>query len=74
MAKTKLDSNLTCRRIVAKFGTSLLTAGSNRLNLERMSDLVNQIAQLHDRGVEVVIVTSGAIAAGRERLGLTKKA
>ena len=74
MAKTKLDSNLTCRRIVAKFGTSLLTAGSNRLNIERMSDLVNQIAQLHDRGVEVVIVTSGAIAAGRERLGLTKKA
>ena len=74
MAKTKLDSNLTCRRIVAKFGTSLLTAGSNRLNIERMSDLVNQIAQLHDHGVEVVIVTSGAIAAGRERLGLTKKA
>ena len=69
----KLIPQLTCRRIVAKFGTSLLTAGSNRLNLERMTDLVNQIAQLHGRGVEVVIVTSGAIAAGRERLGLTKK-
>jgi glutamate 5-kinase len=74
MTKSKTDSNLTYRRIVAKFGTSLLTAGSNCLNIERMTDLVNQIAQLHERGVEVVIVTSGAIAAGRERLGLTKKA
>jgi len=35
MAKQKIDNNLTCRRIVAKFGTSLLTAGSNRLNLEQ---------------------------------------
>jgi len=74
MNKTKIDSTITCRRIVAKFGTSLLTAGSNRLNMERMTDLVNQLAQLHSQGVEVVIVTSGAIAAGREKLGLTKKA
>jgi glutamate 5-kinase len=42
--------------------------------MERMTDLVNQLAQLHSQGVEVVIVTSGAIAAGREKLGLTKKA
>jgi glutamate 5-kinase len=74
MSKTKIDSNLTCRRIVAKFGTSLLTAGSTRLNMARMTDLVAQIAQLYKQGVEVVIVTSGAIAAGREELGLTKKA
>ncbi len=74
MSKTKIDSNFTCRRIVAKFGTSLLTAGSNRLNMERMTDLVNQLAQLHSQGIEIVIVTSGAIAAGREKLGLTKKA
>jgi glutamate 5-kinase len=39
-----------------------------------MTDLVAQIARLHSQGVEVVVVTSGAIAAGRERLGLTKKA
>ena len=74
MSKTKVDSNFTCRRIVAKFGTSLLTAGTNRLNMERMTDLVGQIARLHNQGVEIVIVTSGAIAAGREKLGLTKKA
>ena len=75
MSKKKAESsNFTCRRIVAKFGTSLLTAGSTRLNMERMTDLVAQIARLHKQGVEVVIVTSGAIAAGREKLGLTKKA
>jgi glutamate 5-kinase len=74
MSKSKVNSNFTYRRIVAKFGTSLLTAGTNRLNLERMTDLVGQIAMLHRQGVEIVIVTSGAIAAGREKLGLTKKA
>ena len=73
MSNKKAERNkFACHRIVAKFGTSLLTAGSNRLNLERIADLVNQIAQLHHEGVEVVVVTSGAIAAGRERMGITK--
>ena len=74
MNKKKVDSSFIYRRIVAKFGTSLLTAGTSQLNMERMTDLVAQIARLHNQGVEVVIVTSGAIAAGRERLGITKKA
>ena len=74
MSKSKVNNNFTYRRIVAKFGTSLLPAGTNRLNPERMTDLVGQIARLHRQGVEIVIVTSGAIAAGREKLGLTKKA
>ena len=73
MSKVKTDSNLSYRRIVAKFGTSLLTSGSNRLNQERMADLVSQLAQLHAKGAEVVVVTSGAIAAGREKLGLAQK-
>ena len=73
MSKKRVDSSFIYRRVVAKFGTSLLTAGTNRLNMERMTDLVAQIARLHNQGVEVAVVTSGAIAAGRERLGLTKK-
>ncbi len=56
------------RRIVAKCGTSLLTAGSNRLDLEAMSRIVGQVVRLRDRGAEVVIVSSGAQAAGRHRL------
>lgn len=56
------------RRIVAKFGTSLLTAGSKRLDLESMSRLVGQVVRLRAQGAEVVVVSSGAQAAGRHRL------
>jgi len=60
-------------RIVAKFGTSLLTGGSDRLDEDIMSRLVSQVAQLHNQGLEVIIVSSGAIASGRHKLGLTKR-
>lgn len=56
------------RRIVAKFGTSLLTAGSDRLDLVAMSRLVGQVARLREAGCEVAIVSSGAQAAGRHVL------
>lgn len=56
------------RRIVAKFGTSLLTAGSDRLDLEAMSRLVGQVVRLRQQGCQVAIVSSGAQAAGRHRL------
>jgi glutamate 5-kinase len=56
------------RRIVAKFGTSLLTAGSDRLDLQAMAQLVGQVARLRQQGCEVVVVSSGAQAAGRHRL------
>jgi glutamate 5-kinase len=56
------------RRIVAKFGTSLLTAGSDRLDLVAMAQLVGQVVRLRTAGAEVVVVSSGARAAGRHRL------
>lgn len=60
---------MSYRRIVVKLGTNLLTGGTDRLNLETMSSLVGQVARLHRQGLEVIIVSSGAIAAGRQRLG-----
>ncbi|MBI1885231.1 MAG: glutamate 5-kinase [Chloroflexi bacterium] len=57
------------QRVVAKFGTNVLTAGSDRLDAEVMSALAGQVARLHEEGRDVIIVTSGAIAAGRHRLG-----
>jgi len=66
-------SDLPYHRIVAKFGTSLLTGGSDRLNQDVMSNLVAQVAQLHKQGLELLVVSSGAIASGRSKLGLTKK-
>ncbi len=56
------------QRIVVKFGTSLLTSGSDNLDLAVMNNLVQQVAKLHYNGREVMIVSSGAITAGRQRL------
>lgn len=56
------------RRIVAKFGTNILTAGTDQLDLEMMASLVGQVARLHRSGAEVIVVTSGGVAAGRQRL------
>ena len=60
------------RRIVAKFGTNLLTAGTDKLDVATMSSLVAQVVRLMDEGREVLIVTSGAIAAGRQRLDIAQ--
>ncbi|MGQ9684566.1 MAG: glutamate 5-kinase [Anaerolineae bacterium] len=57
------------RRLVVKVGTSVLTGGASALNRPRMLDLVRQIAELRRQEMEVVLVTSGAVLAGRERLG-----
>ena len=54
--------------IVVKLGTSTLTAGTSALSASRMVELVRQVAQLHNQGCKMVLVSSGAIAAGRERL------
>ncbi len=55
-------------RIVVKIGTSTLTGGSQRLNLPYVSSLSRQISALMDQGRQIVFVSSGAIAVGRERL------
>ena len=60
------------RRIVVKLGTSVLTGGTRRLDRAYMVDFVRQFAALHAQGTDVVVCTSGAIAAGRERLGPMK--
>ncbi|MFH1646364.1 MAG: glutamate 5-kinase, partial [Chloroflexota bacterium] len=69
----KPGAGLPYRRIVVKMGTRLLTGGSNELNLDIMARLVGQVAQLHRQGIEPIIVSSGAIASGRHKLGLTRK-
>ena len=57
------------KRVVIKLGSSVLSAGSDRLNRAHLIDIVRQVAQLHKEGVEVTVVTSGAVLAGRERMG-----
>ncbi len=55
-------------RLVVKFGTSTLTAGTTRLSPPQLVELARQMAQLRSAGHEVIVVSSGAIAAGREAL------
>ncbi len=69
---TSGGKKLRYKRIVVKLGSNLLTGGSDRLDLERIESIVDQVARLHDQGAEVIIVTSGAVAAGRARLGIAR--
>lgn len=55
-------------RLVVKVGTSVLTAGTDSLNQPFMVDLARQVAMLHQQQAEVLLVSSGAVAAGWERL------
>ena len=55
-------------RIVVKVGTSTLTGGTPRLNLPRITSLALQMSSMMDSGFQAILVSSGAIAAGRERL------
>ena len=57
------------QRIVIKLGTSVLTAGTPYLSRPRLIDLVRQCARLHEAGRELILVSSGAMAAGKERMG-----
>lgn len=56
-------------RTVVKLGTSTLTNGTPHLSPPLLLDLARQIAQLQAAGQQIILVSSGAIAAGRERLG-----
>ncbi len=58
-----------CRRIVIKIGTSTLTHSNGQLNLRRIEYLVREIADLHNQDLEVVVVSSGAIGVGANRMG-----
>jgi glutamate 5-kinase len=57
------------RRIVLKLGTSVLTAGTPLLSRPRLIELVRQCARLRASGIELLVVSSGAMAAGKEQMG-----
>jgi glutamate 5-kinase len=56
------------QRIIVKLGTSTLTGGSPYLSHPHLVDLVRQMAQLHSSDSQVALVSSGAVAAGKEAL------
>ncbi|MFH1477538.1 MAG: glutamate 5-kinase [Verrucomicrobiota bacterium] len=61
------------RRIVVKIGSRILVQRSGRPEMRRIRALVREIAKLRNAGREVVFVTSGAIGAGMEVLGMPRR-
>jgi glutamate 5-kinase len=59
--------------LVVKVGSNILTAADGGLSSRAFSRIARQIRELRENGVRVVLVSSGAIAAGRERIGLGRK-
>ncbi|HOH72519.1 MAG TPA: glutamate 5-kinase [Syntrophales bacterium] len=58
------------KKMLIKIGSAVLT-GDNGLDLHIIEQLVEEMVELKKRGCQIVIVTSGAIASGKHRMGLT---
>lgn len=60
-------------RIAVKIGSNVLTRKDGALDITRMSALVDQVAELRKSGVEVILISSGAVASGRSEIRASKK-
>ncbi len=63
----------SCSTVIVKVGTNVLTDAADRLDPQRIRDLGEQLARLRQTGRRVVLVTSGAVGAGMELLGLPER-
>jgi len=70
--KQRSDINNTSRWVV-KVGSALLTNDGEALNQNYIVNLVEQIVELRKRGIEVVLVSSGSIAAGVSQLNMSAR-
>ena len=61
------------RRVVVKIGSRVLVQKTGRPEHRRIRALVKEMAKLREDGIELVVVTSGAIGAGMEALGMTTR-
>ena len=66
MSQTRLAS---ARRLVVKVGSALVTNNGTGLDLNAIADWARQIATLRQQGKEIILVSSGAVACGVQRLG-----
>ena len=65
--------NTKQQRIIIKIGSSSLTSRHGEISLKKLEKLVDEIVYLKDAGHEVVLVSSGAVAAGYRKLGCLKR-
>ncbi|MDH6304269.1 glutamate 5-kinase [Parabacteroides sp. PF5-5] len=60
-------------KIAVKIGSNVLTRADGTLDITRMSALVDQVAVLHKKGIEIILISSGAVASGRSEIKVGKK-
>lgn len=70
MKKSRMDR---IKRVVVKIGSALITNGGKGLDHQAINQWAEQMAQLRLSGIDIVLVSSGAVAEGITRLGLTKR-
>lgn len=68
-----MNTLLQAKRIVIKLGTGVLTSGIGDLNTPRIAALCKQVNTLRQRGIEVILVSSGAVGLGMGKLKLEKR-
>jgi len=71
MLRNYLEKNL--HRIVVKLGTNVIMRHDGKVALGLLCGLVEQVAELRSQGIEVLVVSSGAVGLGMERLGLLER-
>ncbi len=69
----KRDAFKDIKRVVVKVGTSTLSYSNGRLNFQRMEKLAYALSAIRSRGIQVVLVSSGAIGVGSGRIGLVQR-
>lgn len=69
----KREELTKARRIVVKVGTSTLTHDTGKLNFYRIERLVRELSDQANQGKEIVLVTSGAVGAGLDRMGFKER-
>ena len=76
MSQTKPEGRAAlakARRVVVKIGSSLLTDDGRGLNRQALDGWVDELSALVGRGLKLLLVTSGAVASGMQRLGVKQR-
>ncbi|MGR0121116.1 glutamate 5-kinase [Bacillus halotolerans] len=68
-----MTSETEMKRVVVKIGSSSLTSLHGEISIRKLEALVDQVAKLKDAGYEVILVSSGAVAAGYRKLGFLQR-
>ena len=71
--ETSLKHFSNARRMVVKLGTNVLTSGNGEMNESYVRSFCQQIASLREKGIQVILVSSGAVGLGMGKLGMGKR-